>query len=72
MAFENLLYNRAILARAGLVDRVGVVDADHGTVGRHGDHIEVVDLAEFGLLGERRTRHARELGIETEVILEGD
>ena len=72
VAFEDLRNNRAILARAGLVDRIGIVDADHGAIGRHGDHIEVVNFAELSLLGERRTRHTRELGIETEVILEGD
>ena len=30
------------------------------------------NFAELGLLGECRARHTRELGIETEVILEGD
>ncbi len=36
------------------------------------DHIELVDLAELGRFGHRRAGHAGELGVEPEVVLEGD
>lgn len=57
----------------GLVDQVAVVDADHRPVGGGDrDDAEVVDLVQLGGLGLGGTRHARQLVVETEVVLERD
>src|SRR5919204_952162 len=56
----------------GLVDDVRVVAADHRPVGRDDDDVERVDLVELLGLGERGARHARELLVLSEVVLDGD
>ena len=61
----RLLGNRAV----DLVVLVGAVDRH---VGRHLEHVELVDVQELGGLGGRRSRHARELLVQPEVVLEGD
>ena len=60
------------LAVLGLVDLVVLVGADHGLVGGHLDHLELVDLHELGGLGERGAGHAAELVVAAEVVLVGD
>ena len=72
MALFDLPDDRAELARLGLVDDVGVVDADDGLVRRDLDDVEIVDAGEFLFLGQGCAGHAGELGIEAEEILEGD
>ena len=49
-----------------------MVNTLNGLVG--GDDLDgqLVDLAELGILGERRTGHAGELVVQTEVVLQGD
>jgi hypothetical protein len=54
------------------VNDVGVIGADHRSVGRDGDHLEAVDLVELLLLGHRRAGHAGQLVVQPEVVLEGD
>ena len=54
------------------VDLVVLVKPRDGPVGGHLDHVEVVDLHELVGLGRGGAGHARELGIETEVVLERD
>ena len=49
-----------------------MVDALHRTVGRNGEDVEVVDVVELGRVGLRRSGHAAELGVEAEVVLNGD
>ena len=54
------------------VDLVVVVVARHRPVGRDDHDVQVVDLAELLRLGVRRARHAGELAVHAEVVLEGD
>ena len=54
------------------VDKVRIILANHGPVGRNGDNLEAVDLMEFHSFGIRSTRHARKLVVQAEVVLEGD
>jgi hypothetical protein len=54
------------------IDFVIVIDALHRAVGRDFDHVELVDVAEFGGFGRSRTGHAAELVVEAEIILERD
>ena len=56
----------------GAEDRVVVVLADDRDVGRDGDDLEAVDVAEFLGLGRGRAGHAGELLVEAEIVLEGD
>ena len=49
-----------------------MVNTLHGLVGGNDLDGQLIDLAELGVLGERRTGHAGELVIQTEVVLQGD
>ena len=60
------------LGLLGLVDQVGLVDADHRPVGRDRDHAEAVGLVQLGGLGLGGTGHAGQLVVEAEVVLQGD
>ena len=55
-----------------LVNQIALILADHRLVGRDREHAELVDLVELRGLGLRGTRHARELVVQTEVVLERD
>ena len=68
----DLLHHRTILAFLALVDEVGFIKSNHRLVCRDRHNLELVDLVEFLGLGECSTRHARELVVEAEEILEGD
>ena len=72
VAFLDLRDDGTVFARLGLVDDVGVVNADDGFVRRDLDDVEIVDAGEFLLLGQRRAGHAGELVVQTEEILERD
>ena len=69
---DDLLDDRAELSGFGLVHRVVVIDADHGQVRRNLDDVQRINVLEFFFFRFRRTGHARQLGIHTEIILEGD
>ncbi len=56
----------------GEVDLVVLVLTGKRPVGRDDDHVQVVDLAELLRLGIRGPRHAGELAVHAEVVLEGD
>ncbi len=56
----------------GAVHEVVVVDSLDGLVGRDDLHGDVVDLAELRVLGHGRARHAGELVVHEEVVLERD
>ena len=60
------------LGLLGAVDEVLLVLADHGPVCRDRDDAQAVDLLELGLLGLGGTRHAGELVVHAEVVLQGD
>ena len=66
------LRDRAPLALAGLVDLVVLVLADHRPVRGDLHHADLVDLHELRGLGEGRARHARELVVHAEVVLQRD
>ena len=70
VAGGDLLDDGVVLSLDVLIDNVGAVNPDHGTVGRHLDDVQRVDFAELGLLGQRGTRHTGELVVHTEIILE--
>ena len=72
VALDDLAHDRAPLAVLGLVDLVVAVPADHVHVGRDLDHRELVDLHELARLGQRRSRHACELLVHAEVVLQRD
>ena len=68
----DLVEDRLVFLAARLVDEVVLIHAAHRPVGRDHDDLEPVDLEELGLLGLRRARHARELVVHPEVVLDGD
>ena len=68
----DLLHHRGPLLRGGAVDHVGILGSDEGHVGGDDHHVEVVNFGELGRLGVRRARHASELIVHAEVVLEGD
>ena len=61
-----------VLRAFRLVDDVRIVDALHRLVRRDDDDGEVVNLEELVLLRLRRARHARELVVHAEIVLERD
>jgi hypothetical protein len=69
---EYVVDDGDVLGFFGLVDEVRLVLADHLPVGRDADDAELVDLVKFGGLGLGRARHARELVVEPEVVLQRD
>ena len=54
------------------IDLVVQVVTDDRLVGRHLDHVQVVDRLEFLFLGLRRAGHAGQLVVHAEEVLEGD
>ena len=56
----------------GAVDEVLLVLADHRAVRRDRDDAQTVDLLELALLGLGGTRHAGELVVHAEIVLQGD
>ena len=69
---DDLLDDGLELLALGPVDEVVLVDADHVAVRRDHDDVELVDLVELGGFRVRRARHARELVVHPEVVLERD
>src|SRR5581483_4771443 len=59
------------LGQLGLVDEVALVLADHREVGGDRDHGQVVGVGELRRLRLGGARHAGQLLVETEVVLEG-
>ena len=72
VALDHVVDHGVELGLLGAVDEVRVVLADHGQVGRDGHDLDVVGRAELGGLRHGRARHARQLFVEAEVILQGD
>jgi hypothetical protein len=56
----------------GQVDQIAHVFAHHRLVGRDNHGIQAINLLEFKSFGIGSTRHARQLVVQTEVVLEGD
>ena len=72
VALGDVVDDRVELRLLRLEHDVALVDADRVAVGRDRHHAELVDLVELGGLGARRTRHAAELFVEAEVVLQRD
>ena len=53
-------------------DNVRLIDAQKRPIRRNQSHVEVVDLCELFGFGIRGTRHAGELVVHAEIVLEGD
>ena len=68
----RLLENRVVLLAARAIDPVLPVIADHRLVRRNHGDIELVDVVELRLLRLGRARHARELLVHAEVVLDRD
>ena len=66
------LSNGTVFRTLRFVDGVRFVDALHGTVRRHDDDGQLVDLEKLVLFGLCRARHAAELVVHAEVVLEGN
>ena len=64
--------NGVVLLLCRAVDLVVLIDANHRQVGRDRGDVELVDIGELGGLGGGRSGHAGELGVQAEVVLEGD
>ncbi len=62
----------AVFLRIGPIDLIVLIVADHRTIGRHLDHVEIVDVHELFSLGQSRAGHAPELFVHAEVVLERD
>ena len=60
------------LFRLAAVDHVGMDGAAQRLVGGHADHVELVDFPELAGLGEGRARHAADLVVELEEVLQRD
>ena len=68
----DLVHDRVVLLAFRAEDEVVAIVADNGLVGGDYEHVQLVDLVELGLLGLRGTRHAGELVVHAEVVLDGD
>ncbi|MCU0293902.1 MAG: hypothetical protein MUF10_18275 [Thermoanaerobaculaceae bacterium] len=69
---QDLLDHRLPLLLLGAEDEVRVVLPDHLPVGRDDDDVEAVDLRELVRLGLGRARHAGQLLVHAEVVLQRD
>ena len=69
---RDVVDDGVVLRHLGAIDEVGLVLADHRPVGRDRDDAELVDRVELGGLRLGRARHARELRVHAEVVLQGD
>ncbi len=70
--FADLGDDGVVLLAAALVDEVVEVFADAGLVRGDGQDVQLVDVVEFGRFGFGGAGHAREAGVEAEVVLDGD
>ena len=72
MALDDLFNHSLIFLALAAVDAVGVIRAAQFLVGRNTNTVEAVNLLEFRGFRVSRSCHARELVVQTEIILEGD
>ena len=72
VAGDDVVHHRVELLPLRLVDDVRLVEAGEPAIGGGDGDVELVDLGELVGLGLRGARHARELGVHAEVVLEGD
>ena len=72
VAFLDVVNNGIELCLLCAVNQVGLIETNVRLVRWNWHHTEFVNLAEFGGLGHCRTRHAAELVVEAEEVLQGD
>ena len=72
VALLDFLDRRAVFAHLGAINRIRIVDTGNRPVGRNLDDVQTVNLTELVFLGQRRTGHAGQLFVQTEVVLERD
>ena len=72
VAVLHFLDYRVPLALLGPIDEVGKILSDHRLVRRDLCDLELVDLVELLRLGGRGARHARELLVHAEIVLDRD
>ena len=72
LAVGYLFNHRVVLLLHGTINEIRVVQADHGHVGRHHSHIQVVDVLELSRFSIRCPCHTRQLVIHAKEVLEGD
>ena len=70
--FHYAVNHRVELALLRLINDVVLVVADHRTVGRNGNDIQLIDAPELTRLGFGGTGHTGEFVIHPEIILQGD
>ncbi len=68
----NFIGRREVLFFLRAINHVGMLDAEQRLVGRNDHDLELVDLVELGSFRFSRTRHAGQLLVHAEVILEGN
>ncbi len=72
LLLDDVEDDRVVLLPLGPVDAVRLLDPPQHAVGRDHHDVELVDAREFLGLGVGRARHARQLLVLAEVVLEGD
>src|SRR5215211_7496039 len=72
VSLDDILDDGLVLGLLALVDEVVFVVPDHLLVRRDGDDFHLVGVHELVGLGRGRPRHARELVVHPEEILDGD
>ena len=72
MANGHIVRDGVELRIDGAVDQIVLVDTFDLLVRRDSHNRQLVDLTELGVLGHSRTRHAGELVVEAEVVLQRD
>ena len=72
VALDDVLDDGPVLGLLRLVDEVVLVVPDHVLVRRDGDDLHLVGVHELVGLGRRRARHARELVVHPEEVLDRD
>ena len=70
--FFDLIADRAVLCAFRFVNDIGVIHAYDRHIRRHHHHRQFIYLEKFIFLGLCRARHARQLVIHSEIILECD
>ena len=68
--FADCFDDRIVFLACRAIDRVILVQACNGAVGRHLDNTQTVNLGEFVGFGQGGTGHTCQLVVEAEIVLE--
>ena len=72
MPANDVFNNRVKFFLAGFVDDIGLINTNHRLVRRHNDNFKTINFIEFCRFGIRRTGHAGQLFVHTEIVLESN